>query len=109
MPMPRLCQWTWTVGLCEVCRPPITNSSLSAVAYGNGMFVAVGDAGTVVTSPDGVTWTPQNSVSNAWLLGIDVSYGNGTFVAVGNSCSTEDPVCDGVIVMSIDGTNWTAQ
>jgi hypothetical protein len=31
------------------------------VTYGNGLFVAVGDGGTILTSPDGVTWTAQTS------------------------------------------------
>jgi hypothetical protein len=29
------------------------------VAYGNGLFVAVGPGGTILTSLDGVNWTRQ--------------------------------------------------
>ena len=38
---------------------------LNAIAYGNptagGLFVAVGDAGTVLTSADGLAWTDRTS------------------------------------------------
>ncbi|WP_201773584.1 hypothetical protein [Thermus filiformis] len=33
----------------------VLGNKLSAVAYGNGLFVAVGDWGTILTSSDGVT------------------------------------------------------
>jgi hypothetical protein len=50
------------------------------VTYGNGLFVAVGTGGTILTSPDGVNWTVQASGGNHLH---SVTYGNGTFVAVG--------------------------
>jgi hypothetical protein len=31
------------------------------VTYGNGLFVAVGRFGTILTSPDGVSWTARTS------------------------------------------------
>src|SRR5450759_146977 len=57
-------------------------------------FVAVGANGTLVTSPDGVTWTPQNSISSTSLNA--VTYGH-QFVAVGDG---------GNIFTSIDGLAW---
>jgi hypothetical protein len=54
--------------------------------------------GTILTSPDGVTWTPQNSGANAVLDG--VTYGSGKFVAVGK---------DGMILTSLTGATWTTQ
>ena len=36
-------------------------NSLNGVAYGNGLFVAVGEDGAILTSPDGVGWTLRNS------------------------------------------------
>jgi hypothetical protein len=35
--------------------------NLFGVAYGNGLFVAVGNDGTILTSPDGVSWTQRTS------------------------------------------------
>ena len=54
---------------------------LTAVTYGNGLFVAVGDRNAILTSPDGVTWTQRASGTVGFLRG--VTYGNGTFAAVG--------------------------
>ena len=66
---------TWTQ------RTSGTGNELEGVAYGNGRFVAVGNGGTILTSPDGVNWTRRTSGTRSWLGG--VTYGNGTFVAVG--------------------------
>ena len=52
------------------------------MAYGNSLFVAVGDGGVILTSPDGVNWTARVSGTYNSLFG--VTYGNGTFVAVGD-------------------------
>jgi len=53
---------------------------LLGIAYGKGLFVAVGINGTILTSKDGISWTRQK-------LEIghpnDVACGNGRFVAVG--------------------------
>ena len=58
-----------------------TSNNLIGVTYGNGLFVAVGTSGTILTSPDGVTWTQRTSGTDDTLRG--VTHGNGTFVAVG--------------------------
>jgi hypothetical protein len=62
--------------------------------------VAVGSDGTtILTSPDGITWTERTSgTSDNDLRG--VAYENGTFVAVGAS---------GTILTSSDGTTWTSR
>ena len=71
--------------------------SLNGVAYGNGTFVAVGDEGTILTSPDGTTLTAQDSGTGNDLHG--VAYGNGVFVAVGFWRIQTSP----------DGVTWTDQ
>jgi photosystem II stability/assembly factor-like uncharacterized protein len=58
----------------------------------------VGSEGTILTSPDGKTWTRQDSGIRNDLLGI--TYGNGLFVAVGS---------EGTILISPDGRSWTKQ
>jgi hypothetical protein len=50
------------------------------VTYGNGPSWRWGN-GTILTSPDGVSWTARTSGTSNSLYG--VTYGNGTFVAVG--------------------------
>lgn len=100
-------QWNmWDIG--------ITNP-LHAVAYGNGMFVAVGaseayrtqdenNSGTIHTdaellvSSDAMIWNSQNSGTNASLNGI--TYGNAQFVAVG---------AEGTIVTASDGKSWAPE
>jgi phage terminase large subunit-like protein len=69
---------------------------LYGVAYGDGLFVAVGDRGAILTSPDGVTWTPRTSGTDDSLYG--VTYRDGLFVAVG---------VGGTILTSPDGATWT--
>jgi len=65
-----------------------------------GLFVAVGDNGTILTSPDGTTWTQRTSPPGPFGARVhlyDVTYGNGLFVAVGDN---------GTILTSPDGTTW---
>ena len=61
------------------------------------MFVAIGAAGTVLTSSDGLTWTPRSAISANTMNA--VAFG-GQFVAVGNA---------GSIYTSLDGITWQAQ
>ncbi|PTY00983.1 hypothetical protein DB346_15370 [Verrucomicrobia bacterium LW23] len=71
---------------------PAGTPRLRAVTYAVRHFVAVGDAGTVLLSPNGVDWAPQKSDVDVTLRGI--TYGRQKFVAVGD---------DGVIISSADG------
>ena len=66
-----------------LCEWVILANTLQAVTYGEAGFVAVGVRGTIVTSPDGMTWTAQSSGTNRTLFG--VACGNGTYLAVGES------------------------
>jgi hypothetical protein len=90
-----------TVG--NFIRRPVTNgNNLSAVVFGNGIFVAVGNAGKVLTSPDGISWTSRTAANtNNWS---SVTYGNGLFVAVANSGTSGQRV-----MTSPDGITWTAR
>lgn len=69
---------------------------LWSIASGNGLLVAVGDGGTILTSSDGRSWTRRNSGTSDWLLA--VTYGASQFVAVGDR---------GRILLSPDGLNWS--
>ena len=83
---------TWT------SRTSGTSSLLLNITSGGSLWVAVGDAGAVVTSPGGATWTVQSTPTNAMLRGI--AYGNSAYVACG---------ANGTILRSTDGTNWVIQ
>ncbi len=80
----------WTVAL--------RFDDLNAVAYGNNLLVAVGEDGTVLTSPDAVNWTRRNTGTLNRLTGI-VWSGN-QFVAVGHN---------GTILTSPDGVIWAVR
>jgi hypothetical protein len=66
------------------------------VAHGDGLFVAVGDGGSIATSRDGIQWTSRDLASGEYLSA--VAYGKGRFVAIGSGASFTSP----------DGVNWTA-
>jgi len=70
----------------------------SRVAYGDGLWVAVGQSGEIQVSSDGVTWIRHNIAGETnWLYG--VAYGNGLWVAVGYLS----------IYTSPDGISWQKQ
>ncbi len=81
-------EWAWA-------NPYPIGSGLTSITYGNGMFVAAGDDGTIVTSADGETWDIQNSGTSNYLAG--TAWLGGKFWCVGNS----------VILNSADGVNWS--
>ena len=79
--------------------------ALNAVAYGNGLWVAVGDVvgGTdpyILTSPDGANWTSRISGATYGLDGVAWSDTLSLFVAVGDN---------GTILTSPDGVTWTSR
>jgi hypothetical protein len=74
-------------------------SVIFSVRFGNGIFVAGGDAGQIRTSTDGVTWTTRTSNFGTSVIN-SIGYGNGIFVAVG---------AGGAIRTSTDGITWTAR
>lgn len=69
-----------------------TASGFRAVAYGNGIWVAI-TGSTIFSSTDFVNWT-----SRATGTFYDVTFGAGTFCVVGNATGSR---------YSTDGINWT--
>lgn len=82
---------SWTVG------GAIGGITTQGLAYGAGLYVAVGNVGQLYTSPTAVTWTSRtSSFSSSGIL--CVTYAAGTFVAGG---------ANGKIATSPDGIVWT--
>ncbi len=77
--------------------PGATNGLFGVISSGTAV-VAVGLFGTVLTSPDGITWTEQAPDDYDTLA--DVAWTGSQFVAVG---------LGGVIMTSPDGTVWTSR
>jgi hypothetical protein len=72
---------------------------LEGVAFGNGRWVVVGDDGIILSSPDGVAWSPEENPAGTPDLE-DIAFGNGIFVAIGGN---------GVVLTSADGRQWARQ
>lgn len=86
-------------GVTWAMQPTLNNIIVDDIAYGNGLFVAVGaicgkGTGTVLTSRDGVQWN-QNAGLDTQLN--NIVYGNGRFVLLGSDDN----------YTSTDGVDWT--
>ncbi len=82
---------TWTLVTSN------TTTDLTGVAFGNGVFVAVGADNTLLTSPDGAAWTTRSFGCQVNPLAI--RFINNEFVAIGST---------GGVVTSPDGITWTS-
>jgi len=92
---------TWTA------RTPSDFGNANGVAYGNGLWVAVGNNGgnasikNVSTSTNGITWSGQNyaGINTIWNVAYGKnSSGNGVWIMCGQT----------TIATSPNGTSWTA-
>jgi hypothetical protein len=102
-----------------VTSTPGTNYSLEDIAWGNGVWVAVGlgnypdsDGGgnfvVILTSPDLITWTQQTAPPDVDGLS-GIVYANGLFVAVGSGDDLILRQIFGAILTSQDGVNWVQE
>ena len=69
--------------------------ALHDVIWKNGMFIGVGDNGTIVTSTNGAQWTSRASGTNSTLH--SVCWIGNKYIAVGNNST---------ILSSADGISW---
>lgn len=75
-----------------------TISKLNSIIEGNGIYVAVGTDGAIISSTNGINWTLQNSGITTDLN--DIAFVYNKFIAVGVA---------GVILTSEDAITWTLQ
>ena len=76
-----------------------TTNNIQEIAYNGDLMVAVGDGGSIATSPDGITWTQRNSSQSITGNNLeDVTWNGAHWIAVG---------FNGTIITSIDGISWT--
>ena len=78
--------------------PLPTSQTIQALAHDGSQFVAVGDHGTLLTSPDAITWEARNVTANGRLAG--VMWTGTQFVVAG---------AEGALLTSSDGESWTPQ
>lgn len=80
------------------------SASLNAVAFGDGIFVAVGNGGKAARSTDGIEWTAVDKDYEDGISGFGtenirgIAWGKGNFIAVGGNSN---------ISCSPDGITWT--
>ncbi len=109
--------WTSSDGVTWTDRTSALPSNahiLNGIAYGNGLFAAVGKAGVIYTSSDGTTWTlPVNDDYSTYHYDLSsVSYGPGAtiasgLVAPGFVAAGKNRI---IVVSNLAGTQWgTAQ
>ncbi|MEN9632747.1 MAG: hypothetical protein RL077_1151 [Verrucomicrobiota bacterium] len=79
---------------------PPTSQNLWGITYGAGLFVTVGEGGTILTSADGLAWTARNSSTTQWLLAATYSTDLQRYVVVGDQ---------GLVLTSPDAINWTTR
>lgn len=77
-------------------RQVVSLSGLRDIAYHEGLWVAVGNAGLLYTSPDGDTWTPRSSGTPDTLTLVEK--GGGAWIACEEG--------SGFYLLSSDGINW---
>jgi hypothetical protein len=102
--------WHWR-------RPSPQGSRLYDMAWGDGRYVAVGRAGNIITSTNGLDWTTITLEVDCELR--TVTWGNGQFVAVGYIYSPVQSTpysayvspyyygIAGIVMTSPDGLHWT--
>jgi cysteine-rich repeat protein len=85
---------------------------INGVSYGSGIFTAVGEAGTILTSPDAVTWSDHSLPGNAVSL-----LGAAALVSAPGAAVTLDAIViagenehasDGALYTAKDHVHWSA-
>src|SRR6185312_12625007 len=85
-----------------------TVKNLFGIVFHNGQFIAVGKGGTIISSPDGVNWTAQNSGTTLPLNAI--AYGNGSYLVGGTNDMASFPnvpQTEVIFLTSTNGTSWS--
>jgi len=78
--------------------PSNTTNNLRAVHYGNSIWVAVGENGTIIKSSDGLAWTSVTVSTTQHLQDVTYIKNQAKWVVVGNS---------GAVFESSDAITWT--
>jgi hypothetical protein len=97
------CSITGTVSQASTCdiwqrgQPFTVGNALHDVAHVSGIWIAVGKGGTILTSPDGFSWTRQDSGTDMTLFKVGGS--SGRYVVTGER---------GALLVSEDTVTWSS-
>jgi hypothetical protein len=100
--------WRSTDGLDWTRSTNPTATALRAVTYGSAGFVACGEL-TLITSPDGVTWTEVDTGVTPGVFGPrlqGVAFGNGVY-AVWIDIDPIGAASSAAVLTSVDAATWT--
>ncbi|MBN8685936.1 MAG: T9SS type A sorting domain-containing protein [Chitinophagales bacterium] len=75
----------------------VSPTQLNGMVFGAGLFVVIGNSGTIQSSADGITWTTRTSGTTETLRRI--YFINSTFLAIGDKRT---------LLSSADGITWSA-
>jgi hypothetical protein len=75
-----------------------STNKLQSIAFGNDIFVSVGEQGRITTTIDGLKWDSDVEITSHNLH--KVMFGDGRFVAIGDN---------GTVSTSIDGVQWVTK
>lgn len=96
---PRLAGQTWSpiknFSSLNIRSVAVGKVTLTGASVATGLLVAVGDNGSLYSSPDGLNWTTRSSGTAVQLR--DVTYAFGKFYAAGQA---------GTMISSTDGITW---
>jgi hypothetical protein len=84
----------WTAGTAT------GKTDLTALAYGNGIYVAVGGTSSAVSSATGTAWTGRTIPTLGAGTYSALTHGNGTFVAIATGSTST--------AISSNGTSWVS-
>ncbi len=87
----------WLEGNAPGSAANSNTQTLRAITHVLSTYTAVGDAGTVISSTDGITWTTHTASSDTTNNLNGIAHG-ALYVAVGDA---------GTIITSVDGNTWT--
>jgi hypothetical protein len=79
-------------------RNPQTTGAISALTYGDNLYVYAGASGVLATSTNAITWTARTSGTTSAINAL--TYGDNLYVYAGNG---------GVLATSTDAITWTAR
>lgn len=84
----------------------VKDTKWNKIAYGNGVYVAVGDSAldsNAAYSTDGINWIPVNTTVYSIR---SLCYGNGKFIAWAMGLHGNASNSDGFLGSSVDGKSW---
>ena len=94
--------WKWT-------NPAPSGDSFLSVAYGNSIYVAVGNDGAIFSSTDGTHWAAQSTSVGIGGLFDDIIYAGGQFLASAQVITDNNGTYNSsfLALTSTDGVHWT--